>query len=168
MYCKLKKYFSCLNEENFILKNNNLVLQSKSSKFEKENLSKASTNYDNVINKYGKSFQNFFARSVMASMIYGASRKGTRGISYDSDEESTSDKDDKPKTLNYHFVPYGKKMVLCLKVKPFQNLRLKQKHIPISTMHICMIILHRNPSLSKTLGRLTKKDPESYGYLRIR
>ena len=126
-----------LNEENFILKN--------------------------FIKKYEKSFQKFLVRSlnriVMASMIYGVSRNETRGVGYDSDEESTSEKDDKPKTLHSHFVPSGKKMVLYLKIKPFQNLRLKKKFIPVSTMHTCMIILHRNPSLLKTLGRLTKKDP---------
>lgn len=104
----------------------------------------------------------------MASMIYGISRNGTRGISYDSDEESTSEKDDKPKTIHSHFPPLGNKMVLCLKVKCFKNLRLKQKLILVSTMHTCTIILHRNPNLSKTLGRLTKKDLKSFGYLRIR
>ena len=38
---KLKKYFSTLNEDNFILKNENSALQSKSSKLEEEILSES-------------------------------------------------------------------------------------------------------------------------------
>lgn len=112
VYCKLKTGFLSLSEEKFILKNNNYVLQSKSSKLEKGDLSKASTDSDDVIKKYDKFFHKFLARSlnksVMASMIYGVSINETRGIGYDSDEESNSKKYDKLKTLHSYFVLSGK------------------------------------------------------------
>lgn len=100
-YYKLNKSFLILNEEYFILKNNNYMLQNKRSKLKKENLSKSSTNFDDVIKKYDKSFQKFLSkslnRSVMDSMIYDVSRSETRGIGYDFDEESTFEKYDKTK-----------------------------------------------------------------------
>lgn len=40
-------------------------------------------------------------------MIYGVSRNRTRGIGYDSDEESDSEKYDEPNTLQSNFVPLG-------------------------------------------------------------
>lgn len=93
-YNKLKKDVSILSEEKIILKNNNSLLQSRSSKLKKENLSEASTDSSSVIKKYDKYFKKFLARSlnrsVMASMIYGVSRNGTRGIGYNSNEESNS------------------------------------------------------------------------------
>ncbi|XP_050876372.1 uncharacterized protein LOC127080086 [Lathyrus oleraceus] len=95
-YCKLPKDFSSLSEENLILKNNNSVPKSKSLKPEKKILSKVSTGYGDIINKYDKSFYKCLARSLnrslMASMIYGVSRNRTRGVGYDSDEESDSQK----------------------------------------------------------------------------
>ena len=44
----------------------------------------------------------------MTSMIYGVSRSKTRGIDYNSDEESDSEKDNKPNVLQSHFVPSRK------------------------------------------------------------
>lgn len=41
-------------------------------------------------------------------MIYGFSRNMIRGIGYDSYDESDSEKDDKPNTLQSHFFPYRK------------------------------------------------------------
>lgn len=75
-----------MNKENFILKNDNSYLQSKSSKLEEEIISEASMDYENVINKYDKYFQTFLARNIdrskMASMIHGVSINGRRGIIY--------------------------------------------------------------------------------------
>lgn len=105
------------------MKNNNFVLQSKTSKLEKENISEASTDSDDAINKYDKSLQIFLARilnkSVMASMIYGVSRNKTRGFGSDSDEEFTFEKDDKPKSLRSHFAPSGKQNDIVPKGKTF-------------------------------------------------
>ena len=88
------------------------MLQSKSSKLEKENLSEDSIHLDDVIKKYEKSFKKFLARSlnksVMASMMHGVRINETRGIGYDSDEESNSKKDDKPKTFHSNFIPSSK------------------------------------------------------------
>lgn len=92
-----------MSEENFTLKNNKSVPQSKSLKPEKSILLKASTSSCDIIKKYDKSFHKFLSKSLdrnlMASMIYGVSRNGTRGIGYDSNEESDFEKDDKPNTL---------------------------------------------------------------------
>ncbi|XP_050897860.1 uncharacterized protein LOC127104736 [Lathyrus oleraceus] len=55
-HCKLKKDFSSLSEEKFILKNNNYVPHSKSLKSEKKNISKSSTGSGDIIKKYDKSF----------------------------------------------------------------------------------------------------------------
>lgn len=63
----------------------------------------------------------------MASMIYGVSRNKTKGISYDFDEESNSEKDDKPKSLHSHFVPFGKQNVVVLKGKTFSKSKAKAK-----------------------------------------
>lgn len=111
-YCKLQKDFSSLRDENFILKNNNSVHQSKSTKPEKKIIFKASTGSSDIIKKYDKSFQKFLARilnrSLMSSMIYGVTRNRTRGIGYDSDDEYDYEKDDKPNTLQSQFVPSWK------------------------------------------------------------
>lgn len=109
---RLQKEFSSLSQETLTLKNNNYVPLSKSLKPKKKVLSKASTDSGDIINKYGKSFKKFLAKSLnkslMASMIYGVSRNETRGIGYDSDEESDFEKDDKSNTPKAHFVPFGK------------------------------------------------------------
>ena len=47
----LKKDFSTLNKEKFILKNDNYALHSKSYKLEEEIFSEASVNFENVIKK---------------------------------------------------------------------------------------------------------------------
>lgn len=44
----------------------------------------------------------------MASMIYDISRNETMGIGYDVGDESDLEKDDKPNTLQSHFVPSRK------------------------------------------------------------
>lgn len=43
----------------------------------------------------------------MAFMIYGVRRNGTKGIGYDSYDESNSNKEDKPNILHYYFVSAG-------------------------------------------------------------
>lgn len=78
----------------------------------------------------------------MASMIYGVSRNERRGIALNSDDESDSEKDDKPNTLQSHFFLLGNKIMLGLKVEPFLNLRLKQNHMLVLIMHSCIDILH--------------------------
>lgn len=62
---KLKKDFSNLNEENFILKNEKISLQSKSSKLEKEILSEASVDSENVI-VVAQNLPSFFYSILLA------------------------------------------------------------------------------------------------------
>lgn len=94
----------------------------------------------------------------MASIIYDISKNGTRGIGYDSDEESTSEIDDKPKTLYFNFFLRDHKMNWFLKKNLLENLRKNQKIVSIILIN--MIILHLSPSLLRTLGVITIKGPK--------
>lgn len=75
----------------------------------------------------------------MASIIYGVSRNGRRRVVYLPKEKPILKKE-KPKAICSHF----------------------------SYAHTQMIILHRDSSSLRTLGKLTRKDPKIYGYLRKR
>lgn len=63
----------------------------------------------------------------MDSIIYGVSRNRTRGICYDSDEEFTSEKYDKSKTLYSHVIPFGKQNGVVSKGKTFSKPKAKAK-----------------------------------------
>ncbi|XP_050897905.1 uncharacterized protein LOC127104794 [Lathyrus oleraceus] len=63
----------------------------------------------------------------MASMIYGVSRNGTRGIGYDYDEEYDCEKDDKPNTLQTYFVSSGKKNGFVPKGRTVSKSKAKAK-----------------------------------------
>lgn len=104
----------------------------------------------------------------MASMIYGVSKTGTRGTIYDSDDEYDFEKDDKPNTLHSHFVPYGKQN----RVMPKGRIASKPKTKAKPNSHFNYAYMYnypeKNPSLFRTLGRLTPKDPKRCGSLRTR
>lgn len=57
------------------------------------------------------------------------------------------------------------KLVMFPKKNLLKNKSQNQKlYIPISLMHIHkMIIMHKDPSLLKTLGELARKDPKTCG-----
>ena len=112
---KLKQNNSSLNEFIFSLKFVNCALNSKVSKLEEELVSSISTDY---VNKYDRAFQHFLAKSIdkskLASMIYGVSRNGRRGLGC---VESILDmpKFDKRQPIKLiplydHFVPSGTKL----------------------------------------------------------
>ncbi|XP_050915187.1 uncharacterized protein LOC127130162 [Lathyrus oleraceus] len=164
-YCRLQKDFSSLSEENLILKNNNFRPQCKSLKPKMKIISKVSTGSGDIIKKYDKYFQKFLAkslnRSLMAPIIYGVSRNETRGIGYDSNDESDSEKEDKPNTLQsflFGVIPKGK-----IAYKP------KAKAKPHSRFNYAYMYsyLANKPSLLIT-RRLTPKDLERCGYLKTR
>jgi hypothetical protein len=77
----------------------------------------------------------------MASMIYGVSRNKRRGIGYDYDEESDSEKDDKPNTFQSHFVPYRKQNGVMPKGRISSKPKAKVKHHSHSN-HEFMYIYH--------------------------
>lgn len=64
----------------------------------------------------------------MASMIYGVSRNGTRGIGYDSDNKYDSGKDEKTNSLQSHFVPSGKQNGMMPKGRTVSKPKSKVKH----------------------------------------
>ena len=76
---ELKETISKLKKENSVIKND---LQ----KAQKESDSEVSTSSDSIIKEYDYGFQKFLAknidRSKMASLIYGVSRNGRKGIGY--------------------------------------------------------------------------------------
>ena len=79
---------------------------------------------------------------MVACMIYGVIHNEKRGIGYISDKKIRSPL---KKINQYHHV-----LIYILMYK-YKN-----------------VLLHRNPKLSETLGKLTLKDPKDYGYQKIR
>lgn len=70
----------------------NSALKSKSEKLDKEIFSEAPMDSDCVLSKYETYFQKILPRNIdkskMASMIYGVSRNGKKGIGYVPPENS--------------------------------------------------------------------------------
>ena len=75
-----------LRLENFELKEKISKLENNLQNTQKETISEVPSNSDKIIKEYDHSFQKFLAkninRSKMASMIYGVSRNGRKGIGY--------------------------------------------------------------------------------------
>lgn len=112
---ELKKKNSNLKEIISILEKDNSALKSKSKELEKEIISEAPMEYDDVIKKYIMAFKTFLPRNIdrskMDSMIYGVSINGKIDLGYVSPNHSRvkpkyKQKDTKLKSLYSYFI-YG-------------------------------------------------------------
>ena len=92
----------------------------------------------------------------MASMNYGVSRNGTRGIGYDSYEESYSEKEDKPNTLHSYFVSVG----FVQKEKPSSVPRAKPIAKPFRFNSCKYDYSAAKPKVGKNSGNTNKKGPK--------
>lgn len=98
----------------------------------------------------------------MASMIYGVSKNGTRGIGYDFVEEYNSEKDDKPKTLHSHFFPYGKQNGVMPKGKTFAKPKAKAKaHSHFNHAYMYKYHAHK-PKFVKIFRKTNQKGPKFF------
>ena len=109
-FTKSKHIIADLNEKLLTFEKSNLALKSKISKLEEDIVSSKSVT-DEVI-RYDRAFQYFLAkgidRSKMASMIYGVSRNGRKGLGYSGSSKQIDETlVVKPRPLSEHFVPYG-------------------------------------------------------------
>ena len=116
----LKRNLESDSDKTESLKLENSELRNKISKLEntlqnsqKEPISETPSNADEIIKEYDHSFQKFLAKSIdrsrMASMIYGVSRNGRKGIGYQGKvptPKNVMDLTIKHTPLNSHFV-YG-------------------------------------------------------------
>ena len=96
-----------LNEKLFVLEKSNITLKSKVSRLE-ENIFSNTFVTDKVI-RYDRAFQHFLDKSIdrskIASMIYGVSRNGSRGLGYSGPSKKIDETlNVKPKALSEHFV----------------------------------------------------------------
>ncbi|CAI8615440.1 unnamed protein product [Vicia faba] len=102
-----------LKLENSELRNKISKLENTLQNSQKEPISETPSNADEIIKEYDHSFQKFLAKSIdrskMASMIYGVSRNGRKGIGYQGKvptPKNVMDLTIKHTPLNSHFV-YG-------------------------------------------------------------
>lgn len=102
----------------------------------------------------------------MASMIYGVSKNWTRGIGYDSDDESDSEKDDKPNVLQSHFVPYGKQN--DVRPKGITISKPKAKAKPHARFNNVLMYKYpaQKPKFVKNLGKTNPKGPRKIWVLK--
>ena len=99
--------------ENSELRNKISKLENTLQNSQKEPISETPSNADEIIKEYDHSFQKFLVKSIdrskMASMIYGVSRNGRKGIGYQGKVPTPKNAMDltiKHTPLNSHFV-YG-------------------------------------------------------------
>ena len=102
-----------MNEKLLTLEKSNLALISKISKLEEEIISSKSVT--NEVIRYDRAFQYFLAKSIdrsrMASMIYGVSRNGRKGLGYSGPSKPIDETPFViPKPLSEHFVPSGSEL----------------------------------------------------------
>ena len=102
-----------LKLENSELRDKILKLENSLQNSQKEPIAETPSNADEIIKEYDHSFQKFLAKSIdrsrMASMIYGVSRNGRKGIGYLGKvptPKNVMDLTIKHTPLNSHFV-YG-------------------------------------------------------------
>ena len=86
--------------------------------------------------------------------------KRKRGIGYDSDKQSNSEKDEKPNTLQSHFFPSRKQNGVMPKGRIASKPKAKAKPVLVSIMHSCIDILHKNSSLLNNYGKANSKGPK--------
>ena len=151
-----------MKEENYIFKIYNSVFKRKSSKLEKEIISEDSVSTDDVIKKYEKSFQKFpfrsLGRSIMDSMIYGVRRNSTRGIGYDSYEESDYEKEDKPNNIvHYYFLSIGSDPKVKEKGKTLYVPKAKPKEKSCFKNVVKYVYLAPKPKVVNNSGKTNKK-----------
>ena len=145
------------------------------SRLEEDIFSNTSTTNKVII--YDRAFQHFLAKSIdrsqMASMIYGVSRNGSRGLGYSGQSKIIDETlSIKPKHLFRHFVIAGTKLKCPKQEGSDTTVAKTQTQKETSKPKYHAQISHDYPVTQKskgfrTSGLLTKEDPES-GYLRIR